>query len=215
MQKGFVLRPRRMGFPEHLDDVALRIQVSLFPGIKPDYDLVIDFWPGAQLGMLWIGNQDVLNDAWIIRNHIMKHPAALEGAGQGLVGPIQNADDPDGFRGGRTGVPCAVLPAAKSSAVRVDTADNAVAVHGDAGILSVDMVGWASFSPINVIRKEGSRSALAESQGSGDQVGIPGQANPVFLQFDERALAKVLADFLFEAGEILRRYLHFFRQPVD
>ena len=96
----------------------------------------------------------------------------------------------------------------------MDAADDAVPVHGHAGVLGVDVVGRTGIRAFHVVGYEGGRAALAETDNPGDEVGIAGQADAVLLQLDQRSLAQVLADLALEGGEGLFGNPHMLRQPV-
>ena len=98
VQEGLVLGHRSVRFPEDLDDFTLRIEVPLLPRGEAHDDLVIDFRFWGEARFLRVGDEDVLDDPRVVRDDVVEHPAALEGAGQGGVGPFKDADDADRFQ---------------------------------------------------------------------------------------------------------------------
>src|SRR5438552_17892246 len=85
------VHPGCSAWPEQLDDFSFRIDVTRFPGLKPDHDFIVDSRLTA-VDRRWL-HINVVNEPWIVRHDIEEIARLLQGSDDRLVRAGQHPDD--------------------------------------------------------------------------------------------------------------------------
>ena len=116
---------------EYFDDLTFRVKVALFPFKHFDHDLVAHFRYGFETRIFWIGHEDVMNDARIVRDYIAGMFSLFEGARDGDTGALEYTDNTDvGFLVGPIFGALLTAFASEGTALVIDFAgQHGIAVH--------------------------------------------------------------------------------------
>lgn len=212
MQEGFELGIRRVRFAEDFHDLTFGVNVGLGP-VEETYDeLVTNFRPWAQFETRGIGDEDVAADAGVVRHDVVEHARLLQGAGDGRVCALEDADD--------ARVEAIIFTWNRKCARTLDSGfgfkiaqahEDVVAVQRDAGAFATDKEDFAIRDVFGIIGGDDSRAALTKTNGAADEVGIPRDAvavafdprNRAFFKKDVQGVAQA-ADVFFAELEGLR-----------
>jgi hypothetical protein len=133
--------PRSRSRAEHFDDFTFGINVPRFPGFQANYNFIANLWRNLRScerqvrhggsGLRQIRNLphiNVVHDARIIRDHIIKVPRTLESADNRIVSALQDSNH----------APLTPPFDAAVRFVRRYSRDHTVAVHGCSGVFRGD-----------------------------------------------------------------------------
>src|SRR5690625_2980704 len=166
-ENGFEFGSRFPIFSENLDDFAFGVDVSLFPFVKFDDDLVADLGRRLQFGGSGSWDENIGNDSRIVGDDKVKEAAFLKATGDRCSSSFEDADD-----AAASFVGIAAVTRMFSRSFESD--DDAVIVESDAGILGADKNRWRHLSVCSGRCDDECGAALAELDLAADEAGISG-----------------------------------------
>ncbi len=183
-----------VGFAEDFDDVAFGVDVALGPFVEADDDFVVDLGNGLDAGAGGVADVDILNDSRVVGDNVVGEAAFLEGADDFGAGAFEDADDAPVGR-------LISVAAAGGVAGRIFEADDdAVVMHGDAGVFGVDFDGRELAFSVRRFGDEEGGTALFEDDFAADEVGVARNDEAVFFDADDGAFLKKILDGFIEFG---------------
>src|SRR3984893_7326197 len=119
------------GRSEQFDNLAFRINMPRFPRLQSNHDLIAALRSLRQLRARRELDVNIVNKTWIIRNDVIKVPRVMKRGHDRIPRAFQDSND-------AAFAPSASVFRTRISLIPCDPRDDAVAVHGRAGILRGD-----------------------------------------------------------------------------